>query len=142
MSPTSALCRPTYDPENPTVPHYFVQDANWNVVTLLSEKGTVVERYRYAPYGSVTFLNPDGELCDFCVPRGKWHSTSYGRIKLRVFLRLGAGMRTTAQVFGFGSNFRLLLGRLTIWDPSCTNIRRIRMSQTSQGRWKEEARNA
>ncbi len=54
------LCRRTYDSQNPTATHYFVQDANWNVITLLDSQGAVLERYRYDPYGKPTFLNPDG----------------------------------------------------------------------------------
>jgi RHS repeat-associated protein len=36
---------------------YAQQDANWNVVALLSTSGAVVERYVYDPYGKPTFLN-------------------------------------------------------------------------------------
>ena len=40
----------------------FVQDANWNVVMLLSASGTVDERYRYDPYGDPVFLSASGNV--------------------------------------------------------------------------------
>jgi len=46
--------------QDPDLVHYFVQDGNWNVVTLLDSQGSVVERYRYDPYAKVTFLDPNG----------------------------------------------------------------------------------
>lgn len=36
---------------------WVMQDANWNVVGLVNGSGTVVERYAYDPFGSVTVLN-------------------------------------------------------------------------------------
>jgi RHS repeat-associated protein len=36
--------------------HIYLQDANYNVTSLLSSTGTVVERYSYTPYGEVTVL--------------------------------------------------------------------------------------
>jgi hypothetical protein len=33
------------------------QDANWNVTALVSNAGTVLERYVYDPYGRPTYLN-------------------------------------------------------------------------------------
>ncbi len=36
---------------------YALQDANWNVVALVSSAGTVVERFRYTPYGRSTVLD-------------------------------------------------------------------------------------
>src|SRR5438552_12956920 len=36
---------------------YVQQDANYNVTSLVNTSGSVVERYRYAPYGSFTVLN-------------------------------------------------------------------------------------
>ena len=36
---------------------YAQQDANWNVTALVSTSGTVVERYVYDPYGTVTVLS-------------------------------------------------------------------------------------
>jgi hypothetical protein len=37
--------------------HYVQQDANFNVTSLTSRTGTVVERYNYDPYGTRTVLN-------------------------------------------------------------------------------------
>jgi RHS repeat-associated protein len=37
---------------------YVQQDANGNVTALVNTSGTVVERYAYDPYGTVTVLNP------------------------------------------------------------------------------------
>ena len=37
-------------------------DANFNVTALTSTSGTVLERYEYSPYGTVTVLNPDGTV--------------------------------------------------------------------------------
>ena len=36
---------------------YALQDANWNVTSLISPAGAVQERYRYAAYGQPTFLS-------------------------------------------------------------------------------------
>ena len=33
---------------------YYMNDANFNVTALIDESGSVVERYSYDPYGSVT----------------------------------------------------------------------------------------
>ena len=41
------------------VQHFYCQDANYNVTTVLDNSGTVLERYNYTPYGVVTFLDPD-----------------------------------------------------------------------------------
>src|SRR5690606_11521074 len=38
---------------------YYVQDANWNVITLLDESGAAVERVLYDPYGLPSFLEGD-----------------------------------------------------------------------------------
>jgi len=46
--------------QTPAVRMDFVQDANWNVITLLEADGDVAERYRYDAYGKPTFMNPDG----------------------------------------------------------------------------------
>ena len=40
---------------------YAQQDANWNVTALVSTSGTVVERYVYDPYGTVTVLSATWE---------------------------------------------------------------------------------
>jgi RHS repeat-associated protein len=37
-------------------------DANFDVTSLTNASGTVVERYEYSPYGTVTVLNPDGTV--------------------------------------------------------------------------------
>jgi RHS repeat-associated protein len=39
---------------------YAVQDANWNVTAVVNTSGQEVERYRYDPYGAVTFLDAGG----------------------------------------------------------------------------------
>ena len=36
---------------------YALQDTNWNVTSFINETGTVLERYIYNAYGSVTFLD-------------------------------------------------------------------------------------
>lgn len=41
------------------VQYYALQDANFNVTAVTDSAGAVQERYAYAPYGEVTFLNPD-----------------------------------------------------------------------------------
>jgi RHS repeat-associated protein len=46
-----------------------MQDANWNVVGLVNDSGTVVERYAYDPFGAVTVM--DGSY-------GARSSSSYG----------------------------------------------------------------
>lgn len=42
--------------------HYFLQDANFNVVAAADDAGSVVERYDYTPYGTVRFLEPDFDV--------------------------------------------------------------------------------
>ncbi len=37
---------------------YALQDANWNVTSVLDPTGTMQERYNYAAYGTATFLTP------------------------------------------------------------------------------------
>jgi len=37
--------------------YYALQDANWNVVAVASNTGSILERYAYTPYGVVEFLN-------------------------------------------------------------------------------------
>ncbi len=39
---------------------YALQDANYDTVALVNTSGTVMERYDYTPYGTVTVLNPNG----------------------------------------------------------------------------------
>jgi len=39
---------------------YALQDANYNVVALANTSGTVVERFDYTPYGTVTVLSASG----------------------------------------------------------------------------------
>jgi RHS repeat-associated protein len=39
---------------------YALQDANYNVVALVNTSGTVVERFDYSPYGTVTVLSASG----------------------------------------------------------------------------------
>ena len=36
---------------------YYLQDANFNVTSVVDDQGTVKERYTYTPYGEVTVLN-------------------------------------------------------------------------------------
>ncbi len=38
---------------------YALQDANWNVTSVVNNSGAVQERYSYTAYGLPTFLNPD-----------------------------------------------------------------------------------
>ncbi len=38
---------------------YALQDANWNVTSVVNTSGAVQERYTYTAYGLPTFLNPD-----------------------------------------------------------------------------------
>ncbi len=37
---------------------YALQDANWNVTSVIDSTGTIQERYNYAAYGTATFLTP------------------------------------------------------------------------------------
>ena len=41
---------------------YPLQDANWNVMALVTPAGTVVERYSYDPYGQVTVRDGSGAV--------------------------------------------------------------------------------
>ncbi|HYO10146.1 MAG TPA: RHS repeat-associated core domain-containing protein [Tepidisphaeraceae bacterium] len=41
---------------------YAVHDANYNVTTLVSTAGSVVERFRYTPYGTPTVLDANGSI--------------------------------------------------------------------------------
>ncbi len=38
------------------VNYYYLQDANYNVTAVVDNTGAAVERYRYTPYGDVSFM--------------------------------------------------------------------------------------
>jgi RHS repeat-associated protein len=59
-------------------------DANFNVTALTSATGTVLERYEYSPYGTVTVLNPDGTVRG----DGTIASSEYGVLSLFQGMRL------------------------------------------------------
>jgi RHS repeat-associated protein len=54
------------DTNGSTVRYYYTQDVNFNVLSILSSTGTVLERYGYTPYGEAEVLtasftaDPDG----------------------------------------------------------------------------------
>jgi RHS repeat-associated protein len=43
----------------PDTEHYYLQDANFNVTAIVTDNGTVIERYCYRPYGESTVLDAD-----------------------------------------------------------------------------------
>jgi RHS repeat-associated protein len=45
--------------ENNDGRHYYAQDANYHVTTVVSASGAVLERYSYTPYGEPTVLDAD-----------------------------------------------------------------------------------
>jgi len=45
------------DPGGTPVKHYYLHDANYNVVALTNASGSVLERYNYEPYGRLTITD-------------------------------------------------------------------------------------
>jgi RHS repeat-associated protein len=41
------------------VRYFAMQDDQWNVVALINDSGTVVQRYAYDAYGAIQYLSPD-----------------------------------------------------------------------------------
>ena len=56
---------------------YALQDANWNVTTLVKADGTIAERFIYDAYGEVTELDPD--FTSFFGSGYEWEYTYTGR---------------------------------------------------------------
>ena len=46
-------------------PFWACQDANYNVLGLLSQAGWLTERYEYTPYGQRTIFSRNWKSCDF-----------------------------------------------------------------------------
>jgi RHS repeat-associated protein len=95
--------------DTPSQRVYVQQDANWNVTALLNTSGTVVERYVYDPYGSVTFLNASW---------GTISGSAYGWIYLLQGGRLDAA--TSPQNFR-NRDYSPTLGRWLRPDPLSYN---------------------
>ena len=82
------------------------QDANWNVTALVNGSGSVVERYVYDPYGSVTVLS------------AAWGSLS-GSAYAWIYRHQGGRLDTTTGVYDFRNRDESpALGRWVEVDPS------------------------
>jgi len=69
---------------------YYHQDANWNVIALTDQGGSVVERYLYKPYGQMTVhqLTSYGDRDLRSCPQGTRNDPhrSMGSYPLRVWI--------------------------------------------------------
>ena len=90
---------------------YAEQDADGNVTSLTDASGTVVERYVYDPYGTVTVLNPDGTTRG----DGTAASSSYSWVYLHQGLRLDTA---TGTYDSLGREYDPSLGRFLEADPA------------------------
>ena len=91
---------------------YAEQDADYNVTSLTNSSGTVVERYIYDPYGSVTVLNASGTV----LGAGMISSTvgwNYG-------FQDGWTDPKTGQVYFDNRWVNVILGRWDQQDPAGT----------------------
>jgi RHS repeat-associated protein len=89
----------------PTLRLWVIQDANWNVVALVNASGSVVERFDYTPFGSVTQLNPDASA---------YTGTNYNW----VYLWQGGWLDTVSGNLHFGArDYNLVLMRWMTNDP-------------------------
>jgi RHS repeat-associated protein len=102
------------------VEHYYAHDANFNVVSVFGNTGTVLDRYQYSPYGVLTVLDPnfsldadnltdianstcytgrqfDGE-CGLCYYRYRCYHGHVGRFVSRDPIKYEAGMNEYAYV--------------------------------------------
>ncbi len=82
---------------------YALQDANWNVTALMDTSGSIVERYVYDPYGSVTVLNTSWTVIT---------SSAYAS----VYLHQGGRFDPAAGLYNF--DYRVLSPALTRWMQS------------------------
>jgi RHS repeat-associated protein len=85
---------------------WVVQDANWNVTALIDNSGTVVERYVYDPFGSVTVLDAE------------WNERSSGSEYDWLYLHQGGRYDITSGLYHFRyRDYSPSLGRWTSLDP-------------------------
>ena len=93
----------------------FVQDANWNVVMLLSASGTVDERYRYDPYGDPVFLTATGSVKTSGILNAMYLFQGRRLLEWR-----GPGGTLLARTYHYRHREHLpVLGRFAQRDPSC-----------------------
>jgi RHS repeat-associated protein len=84
---------------------YAQQDANWNVTALVNDKGILVERYVYDPYGAVTVLDAN------------WNPKSLGGYDWR-HLHQGGRFDVTTGLYHFRNrDYSPTLGRWMQRDP-------------------------
>jgi RHS repeat-associated protein len=89
----------------PALRLWVIQDANWNVVALVNASGSVVERFDYTPFGSVTALNPVG---------GAYTGTNYNW----AYLWQGGRLDSVTGNYRFGlRDYSPVLMRWTTNDP-------------------------
>jgi RHS repeat-associated protein len=82
-----------------------IQDANWNVVALVNASGSVVERYDYTPFGTVTIMNASYTVLS---------SSAYSWI----YLLQGGRLDTVTGNYQFGArDYSPVLMRWTTNDP-------------------------
>src|SRR6266849_5310610 len=91
--------------DTPTQRLYVQQDANWNVTALVNTSGSVVERYIYDPFGTVTYLNASW---------GTISGSAYGW----VYLHQGGSLDTATGLYEFRNrDYSPTMGRWIENDP-------------------------
>ena len=95
---------------------YVAQDANYNVTALLDNAGTVVERYVYDPFGSVTVLDADWTEHP-SNPPSNWTERSGGSQSAWVYLHQGGRFDDVSGLYHFRyREYSPTLGRWTSLD--------------------------
>jgi len=80
--------------------HYYLQDANFNVVAVADDAGTVIERYHYTPYGEVTILvRPEADV------DGDWDVDGFDFLAIQ---RGGTGVSFATWSAQFGLNGKIV----------------------------------
>jgi len=93
--------------DSPSERLWVIQDANWNVVALVNNSGTVVKRYDYTPFGQVTALNSDGTAWSGSSEYDNW-----------VYLSQGGRLDAVTGNYQFGArDYNPALERWTTNDP-------------------------
>lgn len=98
---------------------YALQDAQWNVTSLVNTAGDMLERYRYDPYGERTVLNASWAVRTASLyawehgHQGLRHEVATGNIENRMrWLRPSVQRFVTADPAGFvdGTNLYVYVG--------------------------------
>jgi RHS repeat-associated protein len=103
----SVACRDILTPDSSLLARYFpINDANFNVTSLISTNGAVVERYTYDPYGNVTFRT------------GDWNPITWDSSTKNIILYIGHKFDSeTGFYYSLYRYYHPILGRWLTRDP-------------------------